>query len=857
MLVEAVCCLLLALGGGQSPSPADRQDDARAAIEQALAEARRLGRELPEAEALIALAELDFGRARYAGVRELASESAAIFERLSAAATAADRGAINRGLGRSRFVLSRILEREGDYKAGTEHAERAVAAYDAAGDRRGRAVATLQLMRVLNSTEHDRALAERVIADARAVGDRVLEARALHSFGDHLFAAGSYEESLQKLEAAAALFEAERRLVDLGTVYNSLGRLYRAHGRADAALANQLKALAVHEQSNSPFSHLQSLNAVGVTYQSLGDSRRGRAYLERALALAEQTSTVRMQDFVRANLASTLFDEGDYARGVTILEGVLERKLDRFPNLRMRNLSYGFRMLGRHELAMSWAQQAVESCGDRDGVDCLWSLGMRAAAHASLGNDADALADLEAAMTAVEAVRARLVPADFLKQQFHLLQEDLYSRAIALQLRRGQPAAALEIAERARARAFVDLLASRDLPLQERHQALPLVFRGGDLRSTAAAPAATATDLVATAARLRSTLIAYWVTSDQVFSWTVAPDGTVKGSQVAVRQSKLLEMIRSTTPFDDADRPATPASPAWRELYDLLIKPLRHALPRTPGALLTIVPHGPLAALAFAGLQDEAGRYLLESFTLHYAPAGAALQFTAAQRRPAARRGRVLMVADPVPPALSTLDRPLPRLPGARAESRAIAALIPAARMTRFEGEAAQESVIRKAAADKSVLHFATHAIVHDHDPFSSFLALGRGDEDGLLTAQEIYRLRLDADLIVLSACRSGGGRVTGDGIATFARAFMYAGAPSIVASLWDVADEPTSQLLPAFYRSWLAGASKARALRTAQLSLLKELRAGRVRIDTPAGQVSLPESPVFWAGFALLGEPD
>ena len=127
---------------------------------------------------------------------------------------------------------------------------------------------------------------------------------------------------------------------------------------------------------------------------------------------------------------------------------------------------------------------------------------------------------------------------------------------------------------------------------------------------------------------------------------------------------------------------------------------------------------------------------------------------------------------------------------------------------------------------------------------------------DGLLSAEEIYRLNLDADLVVLSACRSAGGRVTGDGIATFARAFIYAGTPSLVASLWDVADEPTNRLLPDFYRSWLAGASKARALRAAQLRLLRALRANTVRVQTPAGIVSIPEHPVFWAGFALIGEP-
>ena len=172
--------------------------------------------------------------------------------------------------------------------------------------------------------------------------------------------------------------------------------------------------------------------------------------------------------------------------------------------------------------------------------------------------------------------------------------------------------------------------------------------------------------------------------------------------------------------------------------------------------------------------------------------------------------------------------------------------------------QAAVISSASAAAAGKSVLHFATHAVVRDDDPFSSFLAVGKtGQDDGLLTAREIYGLRLDADLVVLSACRSGSGRVIGDGIATFARAFIYAGAPSIVASLWDVADEPTNQLLPQFYRAWLGGASKARALRAAQLRLLSELRAGKVRIETPAGLVSLPEHPVFWAGFALIGEPE
>jgi CHAT domain-containing protein len=168
---------------------------------------------------------------------------------------------------------------------------------------------------------------------------------------------------------------------------------------------------------------------------------------------------------------------------------------------------------------------------------------------------------------------------------------------------------------------------------------------------------------------------------------------------------------------------------------------------------------------------------------------------------------------------------------------------------------------VRTEAPGKAVLHFATHAIVRNDDPSGSFLALGATpggtDSDGRLTAQEVYSWELTADLVVLSACRSGDGRVTGDGVATFARAFIYAGAPSVVVSLWDVADEPTNQLLPDFYRAWFGGVSKARALRGAQLQLLRALRSGKVQVHTAAGLVTLPEHPALWAGFALIGEPE
>lgn len=824
--------------------------------------------DIARAEEVIASAQRAAAATDTATARNLGRSALEIFERRQHLS----------GVARANVLLGNVLELEGQRAEAVKHFDAAIAAYETLGDARGRAMATLGLLRTGQLPfDEARRLADRGVLDARSVGDKSIEGALLHSLGDKLFAQGQYAEALKTLEESSRLLDAAGARDALGTVYNSMGRLYRVHGQLETALEYQRRALAIHQVSGAPFTHLQSLNAVAVTYEALGDPQNALVYYRQALVLAEKSSSPRIQDFLRANTAAVMLENAsDYAEAAKTLEGVVARGLDAFPSRRLLELSSLYLKLGRRDDALVAAQKAVDACGARESLDCVRALAHRSRVKAALGRHDEALQDVQAALQTIESVRARLVPADFFKQQFNVGREEAYSDAIALQLRANAQGEALETAELARARAFVDLLASRELKLPDTPGS-SATEGPVKLASQVAAPSAKTSDLVATASRLGSTLLVYWTTHDAVFIWVVAPGGKVVASRVDVPRSRLTDLIRATAPFDapapgSQSRPVsliatrganniglTPTSKAWRQLYDLLVKPVRGSLPRTTGSLLTIVPHGPLATLAFAALQDERGRYLLEDYSLHYVPSGAVLQFTAAKRQKDSRAGKVLMVADPVPPALSSFERPLPRLPGARAEARAIASLVPRARMTMLEGNASDEPAVRDASNGKAVLHFATHAIVRDDEAFSSFLAVGRamGGDDGMLTAQEIYGLRLDADLVVLSACRSAGGRVTGDGIATFARAFIYAGTPSLVASMWDVADEPTNRLLPEFYRTWLGGATKARALRRAQLGLLNDLRAGKVQLDTPAGLVSLPEHPVFWAGFALLGEPE
>jgi CHAT domain-containing protein len=289
----------------------------------------------------------------------------------------------------------------------------------------------------------------------------------------------------------------------------------------------------------------------------------------------------------------------------------------------------------------------------------------------------------------------------------------------------------------------------------------------------------------------------------------------------------------------------------------VLIAPVRAFLPRAAGSRLTVLPHGPLFLVSFAALRDGRGRYLVEDFALHYAPSASVLDATSRRARAGGVPGRRVFVADPgqFP---DDGGRPLPPLPGTRREVTAGSERLKGDNVLLTGGEATEANV-RRLAPGAGLLHFATHGVVRDDRPFESFLALSRDDpagDDGRLTVRDIYGLDLQASLVVLSACRTGLGQLSSDGIVGLTRAFFYAGTPSVMATLWDVADEPTFRLVSSFYSGLAAAPDKARALRSAQLSMLRALRAGEVKVPTAAGAVTLPEHPALWAGFVLVGEP-
>ena len=153
-------------------------------------------------------------------------------------------------------------------------------------------------------------------------------------------------------------------------------------------------------------------------------------------------------------------------------------------------------------------------------------------------------------------------------------------------------------------------------------------------------------------------------------------------------------------------------------------------------------------------------------------------------------------------------------------------------------GREATETKIKESIDQASIIHFATHGLFNEREALQSSLALAAIDGDGLLTADEILDFKLHADLVFLSACNTGRGKITGDGAIGLSRSFLAAGARNAVVSLWYVPDLPTATLAIEFYRHFQAHQDKAQALRQAMLTVMK-----------------LYPHPVNWAGFILVGQ--
>jgi len=253
------------------------------------------------------------------------------------------------------------------------------------------------------------------------------------------------------------------------------------------------------------------------------------------------------------------------------------------------------------------------------------------------------------------------------------------------------------------------------------------------------------------------------------------------------------------------------------ELYRHLIAPFVACI-TTPH--IVIVPHGSLHFLPFHAFYDGE-RYLIDKFEISYAPSASVLKYCLEKELVPGSTPLLVGVADECAPLVAE-------------EIRRLSRLFPNAQV--LLNDAATRQAFVRTCSSCSFLHIATHATFRQDNPMFSSFKLA----DGWFTAFDLFSMSCPANLVTLSGCQSGMSEVTGaDDLLGLMRGFLYAGARSLLLSLWNVNDESTSDLMAMFYEEWHQGATKSVALRRAML---------RVRDSYP--------NPFHWAPFLIVGNP-
>jgi len=549
-----------------------------------------------------------------------------------------------------------------------------------------------------------------------------------------------------------------------------------------------------------------------------------------------------------------------------------------------------------YEAALTHARAAIEE-GQKPVVDRPFPFsasGHQVAAMAlrSLGRLEEAESELRDTVALIEAFRDSLAPAERARASALEKHTDAYIGLIDMLLARNAPEEALAVAEQLKGRSLrdavdtgpVDLDASMTPAERTREQELNrriidlnrklMVARGDEVaavrdeltkarnglesfraslyltrpvvgRRRAGRGVAAAKDLLRLPPDVAAVEFAVGKSATYIFAVTR------DGERVSVRAHRIdidREALRKKTGDYVAAVRGRDLAERSRgiEVYDLLLKPVRDLL--RDGRLLCIVPDGVLWELPFHALRMPDGGTLVDRVAVFYAPSLTMLTH---------EQGR----ADGGPPQLLAFGNPrvaseaaaklravdalvdLAAIPDAETEVKAIAKLYGLDRSRVFMRDHAREATFKKEVEQATIVHLATHGLVDSNAPMFSALVLAGGDagEDGLLEAREIADLALRADLVVLSACETARGRVgAGEGVIGLSWAFLAAGCPTTVVSLWKVDSRSTSLLMVELHRGLLAGLPKAEALRQAQRALRSDPRWSH---------------PFYWAPFVVVGE--
>lgn len=813
-------------------------------FEEALANASDLGDRRIEGESLNNIGNVYYQLGQYQDALPYFEQSLAVAQDIGN----------RRGQGESFNSMGGIYYRLCQYQDAVAYFERSLEIAQEVGDRPGEGTRLNNIGGIYDRLgQYEEALDyyEQSLVIRQEVGDRQGEVGTRINIGLVYRRWGQYQKALESYQRSLMLAQAIGDRQGEGEALNSIGGVYDILGQHQAALAIYQQSLAIRQEIGDRLGTGLSLNNIGVTYSSLGRYQEASDYYEQSLVIRREIGDRRGEGLMLNNIGGIYRDLEQYEesldyykRSLAIAQEIGDRRGE---SIQLNNIGGIYRSLGQYEESLDHFEQALailQAIGERqnEGV----TLGNLGDVFLATGNAAQAETYLFEAIEALESLRASDLTED---QRITLVENQLdtfqlLQRALATQ---NKITTALEIAERGRARVFLEELA----------------FRLG--RETEAAlnqaPIPDVGQIRQIAQEQNATLVEYSIIEDdELYIWVVQPTGDVAFRSISLQDqslemSSLVESTRTSLgisrlvswgeaePITETDIGAL--NTRLQVLHELLINPIADLLPADPNESVIFIPQDELFLVPFAALQDGDGTYLIDRHTILTAPSIQVLASTQAQQQlvEQANLQDSLIVGDPTMPLLSLIpgEEPiyLDALPGAEQEALEIANILETEPL--LDNTATKSTVVEQMSRSR-IIHLATHGILDEFQGLNGGVVLaadGTGEfNDGLLTAAEIAQMELNAEMVVLSACNTGQGRITGDGVIGLSRSLILAGVPSVVVSLWAVPDAPTGELMVEFYRQLEGTDNKAQALRQAMLTIREEY-----------------PDPIAWAGFTIIGE--
>lgn len=665
------------------------------------------------------------------------------------------------------------------------------------------------------------------------LNDQPFQIIAHNTGGLIAWALNDTETAMREFDIALKLAQAGLFKAEVASTLNNRGLVYRSTARYDAALTEFSGALAIDRSESNDWGVAYSQRNIGLTHIQKGSPTDSIAPLEEAIRLAAAIGD-------RANRAKSLVAMGDARRALAdatpardnYMKALDEAQAIPLPEMEWRSL-YGLALLARTGRDLPEARKRFAE-----------------------------------AIDVVERLRAS-IKIEELQDGFLIDKQSVYDEMVSLLLDEGLSKEAFEFSERARGRNFIDMLGSQkvqpksdiDKVALEREEKLRKDVETLGRRAAAAQPAEkkALVDELAEARRRYSQfiiglradnpqlssfvsvqtvdlptlqklldpetrLVIYHVLPDELVAWVIG-SGSFNVVRTRVKRTEIADVLgtyrRHLQRFDNI-------STEEQMLSSWLIAPVE---PLLSGAKrVGIVPHRELHQMPFSSTKLGEG-YIIDKYALFYAPSASVIQYTFGRRVDRTKNLKVLAIGNP------DLGKKSLDLPFAEKEASRVKWSFPDA--TVITGALATESWVATNIGEYGIIHIASHGEYNENLPMMSAVKMSPdSSNDGNLTTREIFGLSIKADLIALSACQTGLGKVgSGDDIVGLNRAFVYAGTHEILSSLWRVDDVATAVLIKYFYRN-MAAKDRAEALRQAQLEVRGQFR-----------------HPAYWAGLFLSGD--